>query len=90
MPGLVAIVEGLPAGLEVTAEAALAAELARRRRGHGRGRRMAVETDELEILGGVRLGRTLGGPVAVVVRNAEWARWQETMAAGPRGRRRRR
>ena len=43
---------------------------------------MAVETDELEILGGVRFGRTLGGPVAVVVRNAEWPRWQEAMAAG--------
>lgn len=83
-PGLVAVVEGLPAGLEVTAEA-LSAELARRRRGHGRGRRMAVEEDDLEILGGVRLGRTLGGPVAVVVRNAEWARWQEAMAPAPGG-----
>ncbi|MFH1329279.1 MAG: chorismate synthase [Actinomycetota bacterium] len=83
-PGLVAVVEGLPAGLEVTAEA-LAAELARRRRGHGRGRRMTVEKDQLEILGGVRFGRTLGGPVAVVVRNSEWPRWQETMAPGPGG-----
>jgi len=82
--GLVTVVEGLPAGLAVTA-GALAAELARRRRGHGRGRRMAVEADELEILGGVRRGRTLGGPVAVVVRNAEWARWQETMSPAPGG-----
>jgi chorismate synthase len=67
-PGLVTIVEGLPAGLEVSVEA-LAAELARRRWGHGRGERMSVEEDELEILGGVRFGRTLGGPVAVLVRN---------------------
>ena len=83
-PGLVAIVEGLPAGLEVT-EAALSTELARRRRGHGRGRRMAVETDALEILGGVRLGHTLGGPVAVVVRNAEWGRGSESEVAAPGG-----
>lgn len=83
-PGLVIVVEGLPAGLEVTGES-LAAELARRRRGHGRGRRMAVETDELDILGGVRFGRTLGGPVAVLVRNSEWPRWQEAMAVAPGG-----
>ncbi len=81
---MVAIVEGLPAGLAVTAEG-LGAELARRRRGHGRGRRMAVEADALEILGGVRFGRTLGGPVAVLVRNAEWARWQEVMSPAPGG-----
>ncbi len=83
-PGVVAIVEGLPAGLEVTAEG-LAAELARRRRGHGRGRRMAVEADDLEILGGVRFGLTLGGPVAVVVRNAEWPRREDAMAPAPGG-----
>lgn len=83
-PGLVTIVEGLPAGLEVSADA-LAAELARRRRGHGRGRRMSVERDELEILGGVRFGRTLGGPVAVVVRNREWPQWRERMSPEPGG-----
>jgi chorismate synthase len=81
-PGLVALVEGLPAGLEVSAEG-MAAELARRRQGHGRGRRMEVERDELEITGGVRFGRTLGGPVAVIVRNAEWPRWSDEMAPGP-------
>ncbi|MCU0281846.1 MAG: chorismate synthase [Acidimicrobiia bacterium] len=81
-PGLVTVVEGLPAGLPVTA-AGLSAELARRRRGHGRGRRMALEADELEILGGVRFGRTLGGPVAVLVRNSEWPEWQEVMAPAP-------
>ncbi len=81
-PGLVAIVEGLPAGVSVTA-AGIAAELARRRMGHGRGRRMAIEQDELELLGGVRFGRTLGGPVAVIVRNTEWEKWAEEMSPGP-------
>lgn len=81
-PGLVATVEGLPAGLPFrTSE--LAAELARRRLGFGRGNRMKVERDELEIMGGVRHGRTLGSPVAVVVRNAEWPRWAEEMGAEP-------
>jgi len=77
-PGLVAILEGLPSGVPVSAEG-IAAELARRRLGHGRGRRMAIEQDELEILGGVRFGRTLGSPVAVIVRNTEWAKWSEEM-----------
>jgi len=81
-PGLVAVVEGLPSGIEATAEG-LAAQLARRRLGHGRGRRMRVERDEFEILGGVRFGRTTGGPVAVVVRNSEWPAWQAEMSAAP-------
>lgn len=81
-PGLVAIVEGLPAGLEVSAQG-IAAELARRRLGYGRGRRMMLEKDELEILGGVRFGKTLGSPVAVVIRNTEWPKWQTEMAASP-------
>ena len=78
-PGLVTIVEGLPAGMGVS-EKGLAHELARRRMGHGRGRRMDVERDELEILGGVRFGRTLGSPVAVIVRNTEWPRWEDEMS----------
>jgi len=81
-PALVTIVEGLPAGLRVTVEG-LAGELARRRLGFGRGPRMALERDELEILGGVRFERTLGSPVAVVIRNTEWPRWQTTMTPGP-------
>ena len=81
-PGLVTVVEGLPAGLEVSRRA-LAAELARRRIGHGRGRRMAIERDETEILGGVRFGRTLGSPVAVIIRNTEWPNWQEDMSPDP-------
>ena len=81
-PGLVATVEGLPAGLEVTGDG-IAAELARRRLGFGRGARMRVEQDELEILSGVRHGKTLGSPVAVIVRNSEWPRWQAAMSAEP-------
>ena len=81
-PGLVATVEGLPAGLPVSTEG-LAAELARRRLGFGRGARMRVEQDELEIIAGVRHGKTLGSPVAVIVRNSEWPRWQEQMSAEP-------
>ena len=78
-PGLVTIVEGLPAGLEVSGEG-IGIELARRRLGYGRGARMKIERDELEIMGGVRHGRTLGSPVAVVIRNTEWPRWQEEMS----------
>ena len=81
-PGLVATVEGLPAGLAVSSEG-IAAELARRRLGFGRGARMRVEQDELEILAGVRHGKTLGSPVAIIVRNSEWPRFQETMSADP-------
>jgi len=83
-PGLVTIVEGLPAGLACS-RAALADELARRRLGFGRGRRMDLERDELEVLGGVRFGVTLGGPVAVVVRNTEWPKWSEEMSPEPGG-----
>lgn len=81
-PGLVATVEGLPAGLEVTREG-IATELARRRLGYGRGPRMRLEQDELEILGGVRFGRTIGGPVTVLIRNTEWPRWRERMSPDP-------
>ncbi len=81
-PGLVTVVEGLPAGLAVSRDA-LATELARRRLGYGRGRRMQLERDELEILGGVRFGKTLGSPVAIVVRNTEWPKWESEMSPEP-------
>ncbi len=81
-PGLVATVEGLPAGLTVTKEG-IADELARRRLGFGRGPRMRLERDELEILGGVRFARTIGGPVTVLIRNTEWEKWQEEMTPDP-------
>ncbi len=81
-PGLVAVVEGLPAGLDVTVEG-IGAELARRRLGFGRGPRMALEQDEVEILGGVRFGKTLGGPVSVLIRNTEWPKWENQMSPAP-------
>ena len=81
-PALVAVLDGLPAGVEVTT-AALGRALARRRLGYGRGARMSFEADEVELTGGVRHGRTLGGPVAVRVGNTEWSKWQTVMAADP-------
>jgi chorismate synthase len=79
---LVAICEGMPAGVEVTT-ADLAAALARRRAGYGRGARMNFEQDEVEITGGVRHGRTLGGPVAIIVANTEWPKWETVMSPDP-------
>lgn len=81
-PALTTIVEGLPAGMPCHREG-LAAELARRRLGFGRGNRMKIEQDELEFLAGVRHGRTLGSPVAVLIRNTEWPRWSEEMSPDP-------
>ena len=79
---LVAIVEGLPAHVEVTTED-IQRDLARRRLGAGRGARMKFERDEVRILGGVRHGETLGGPVAIEVGNAEWPKWDQVMSADP-------
>jgi chorismate synthase len=79
---LVAICEGLPAGVEVTT-ADIAAALARRRAGYGRGARMKFEQDEAEITGGVRHGLTLGGPVAIRIGNTEWPKWQTVMSPDP-------
>jgi chorismate synthase len=79
---LVTILDGLPAGLRIDAEA-IATQLARRQRGYGRGRRMAIESDRAEIIGGVRAGETIGGPVALIIRNRDWENWQRTMAVTP-------
>ncbi len=81
-PALVATLEGLPAGVGVTSEQ-VADELTRRRAGYGRGARMKFERDEVEILGGVRHGRTQGGPVSIVVRNSEWPKWSTVMSPDP-------
>lgn len=81
-PALTVIVEGVPAGLHVTPEA-LGTQLARRRQGYGRGARMRIEADELEILGGIRHGRTLGSPISVLIRNTEWDKWSEAMSPEP-------
>src|SRR5215203_1779061 len=81
-PGLVAIVEGLPAGLELD-RAALDREMARRQLGHGRGGRMKIESDTVEIRSGVRHGRTLGSPIAVLVANRDYPNWDERMNPWP-------
>jgi chorismate synthase len=81
-PGLVAIVEGMPAGLELDREA-LDRDMARRQLGHGRGGRMKIETDTVEIRSGVRHGRTLGSPIALLVANRDYANWEERMNPWP-------
>src|SRR4051794_16608677 len=81
-PGLVAIVEGLPAGLELDRER-IDREMARRQLGHGRGGRMKIETDAVEVRSGVRHGRTLGSPVALLVANRDYANWEERMNPWP-------
>src|SRR6266508_3178012 len=80
---LVAIVEGLPAGLPVDV-AGVDRELARRQWGYGRGGRMKIEQDQVEILSGVRHGLTLGSPIALMIENKDWQNWDEVMAAEPR------
>jgi chorismate synthase len=81
-PALVAVLEGVPAGVSVTT-GQIAEELARRRAGYGRGARMSFEQDVVELTGGVRHGQTMGGPVAIRVGNSEWAKWETVMAADP-------
>lgn len=78
-PGLVGIVEGVPANVALTVEM-INQDLARRQKGYGRGGRMAIEKDQAEIWGGVRHGRTLGSPVALTVRNRDFENWRETMS----------
>ncbi|GLC27904.1 chorismate synthase [Roseisolibacter agri] len=82
-PALVAVLEGMPAGLPLLAEH-VDADLARRQQGYGRGRRMQIETDRVEFLGGVRAGETLGGPISMLVRNADWKNWVDVMDPAPR------
>ena len=79
---LVAICEGVPSGVRITTDD-VAAALARRRAGYGRGARMTFERDEVELTAGVRHGRTLGGPVAIRIANTEWPKWEAVMSADP-------
>jgi chorismate synthase len=81
-PGLTCILEGLPAGLELDRDA-LNRDLARRQLGHGRGGRMKIEKDQVVVTGGVRHGRTLGGPIALQVVNRDYANWEERMNPWP-------
>jgi chorismate synthase len=81
-PGLVAIVEGLPAGLELDRDR-IDREMARRQLGHGRGGRMKIERDAVEVRSGIRHGRTLGSPIALLVANRDYANWEERMNPWP-------
>jgi chorismate synthase len=81
-PGLTCIVEGLPAGLRLQREA-IDRDLARRQLGHGRGGRMKIESDQVQVTGGVRHGRTLGGPIALHVTNRDYANWEQRMNPWP-------
>ena len=80
--GMVAIIEGLPAGLPLDEEY-IARDMARRQGGYGRGGRMQIERDHAEILSGVRLGLTMGSPIALFIQNRDWENWQETMSVSP-------
>ncbi|MFZ8860357.1 MAG: chorismate synthase [Thermocrinis sp.] len=77
--GLVCIIEGLPANLELSSEY-INRELERRQRGYGRGGRMKIEKDRVQILSGVRFGKTLGGPIALFIENKDWENWKQKMA----------
>lgn len=81
-PQLTTIIEGVPAGLSLVADD-INEELARRQKGYGRGRRMQIETDQVQILSGVRHGETLGSPIALVVENRDFAHWTKIMGAEP-------
>src|SRR6516162_11178615 len=81
-PGLTCIMQGLPAGLELDRDA-LGRDLRRRQLGHGRGGRMKIEKDQVTVTGGVRHGRTLGGPIALQVVNRDYANWEERMNPWP-------
>jgi chorismate synthase len=79
---LVMTLDGMPAGLEIDIDA-LNAQLRRRQGGYGRGRRMQIESDRVELLSGVRHGVTTGGPIALLIRNRDWVNWQQTMYVEP-------
>lgn len=81
--GLISLVEGVPAGLELVADRDIDPQLRRRQGGYGRGGRMAIEEDRAELLSGVRLGETLGGPIAMLIRNRDWENWGTAMAPEP-------
>ena len=81
--GLLALLEGVPAGLDLRMERDVDPELRRRQQGHGRGRRMQIESDRAEVLSGIRLGETLGSPLALLIWNRDWENWNKAMAHDP-------
>ncbi|MDP6180678.1 MAG: chorismate synthase, partial [Desulfatiglandales bacterium] len=80
--GLIAIVEGMPAGISV-GEDDIAFELKRRQGGYGRGGRMQIEQDRAEIISGVRHGKTMGSPISLLIKNKDWDNWQDIMSVSP-------
>jgi len=78
-PALVVIVDGVPSGLPLSADD-INPDLARRQLGYGRGRRMAIERDQVEVLSGIRRGETIGSPISLLIRNRDWVNWQHTMS----------
>ena len=78
---LVVILEGIPAGLRIDLDS-VTRDLRRRQGGYGRGRRMAIESDRADIISGVRKGESIGGPIAMIIENRDWANWQQTMYTG--------
>jgi chorismate synthase len=80
---LVALLEGVPAGLPLVADD-VNADLARRMQGYGRGARMKIEADAVQILSGVRAGGTVGSPIALLIENKDWANWEDVMSPGAR------
>src|SRR5256885_13715507 len=83
-PALVSILEGMPAGLRLVAED-VNVELARRQQGYGRGRRMQIEKDAIEVLSGVRAGETIGSPIAMPIQNRDWKNWKGVIGCCSRG-----
>jgi chorismate synthase len=81
--GLVAFLEGIPAGLDLQVERDVNPELFRRQQGYGRGRRMKIESDRVDVISGLRLGETLGSPLAMVIWNKDWENWEKAMAHEP-------
>ena len=81
-PALVGVLEGMPASVQITSQD-IDEDLRRRRLGFGRGARQNFEADKVTIIGGVRLGMTQGGPIAIEVGNSEWPKWEKVMSADP-------
>jgi chorismate synthase len=81
--GLIALLEGIPAGLELEMERDVGPELRRRQGGYGRGRRMQIESDRAEVIGGIRLGETLGSPLGLLIWNRDWENWETAMSPLP-------
>src|SRR4051812_21317248 len=82
---LTAILEGMPAGVAVT-EDDINLELARRQKGYGRGGRMAIETDKVQVSSGIRWGETIGSPIAMQIFNKDWAKWEKLLSPDPKDR----